>query len=138
MSKRFFYVSLGVLTLAIAWSLGAMSARADWDNEGVGPIAGSGSWSPYYWGRSGQCYYLSTSGSWTSAPEYALPVSAGDLAVTGNAYGGGVLAVIVTRAGQTWLLSSSTGLWEQGDLFPGSVTATEKTSWGGIKKQFKK
>jgi len=130
MSKRFFYVSLGVLALAIAWHLGARSARGDWDTSGLGSIGGVQG--PIWWAHSGEAYRLEAGGSWTRDSGYDLPSMTGQVELTGE-YPQGI--AVATSTDEVFLHTASG--WFRAQPFPGSGTATEKTSWGGFKKQFK-
>jgi hypothetical protein len=128
MARRFFYISLGVLALAIAWNLGAMNARADWDPGGSGCIAGL-HWR-YVYDYLGRCWHVSESGAWNPEPGLDIPVPAAQVKFFED-------MVLVTTTDQVWH-HVSTG-WELADPFPGcGGTALEKSSWGGIKKQFRK
>ena len=130
MAKRFFYVSMGILALTVAYNLGARSVEADWDPDGMGCVAGVQE--HIWWAQSGEAWELNGR-SWTVRPEYDLPVSASSVKMTGNHFGN---VALVTTSDDVWVYLSGSG-WQQADPFPGSGTPTTKSLWGDVKRKFR-
>ena len=102
MAKRFFYVSMGILTLALSFHLGTLQVV---QAQGMGTISVGGAFATGNDSAERSGFIVTDTGD--------LWISNGDMQNTGSI---------------PWLY--------RGNIFSGA-TATEKTSWGGIKSQFR-
>ena len=132
MAKQFFYVSMGILALVVAYHLGAVkAAKAEW--TGSGCVVGMAC--PYFYAPTGEAYIFSESSeAWERRDEVDLPVPIADVAMlddySTNKY-------LVTVSGEVWRWIPS-GPWEQLPQLPSCIPSkTEQTSWGGLKDMFR-
>ena len=130
MAKRFFYISLGILALTIAYNLGAGTANAG----NAGDPFPIGNMVAVHEGQilseDGAIWACDASGSWFHAG--AVPIPTSDVAHY-TPY------IVVSRTGDVYRSPmTNNDDWILTDPFPGSGgTATEKSSWGDIKKEFR-
>jgi hypothetical protein len=131
-AKSFFYVSLGILALAVAFHLGATSAKGQ---AGAGPqvagVTGSGVVSAAIVDAAG--YIWATAG--LNNPVFgpiAPPSSTRIIAIGAGEYGAHIF--IVNEGGEFWEWTGSSWLLQHS--FPsGPPTAAERTTWGRIKAE---
>ena len=132
MAKRFFYISLGILALAVAWSLVAVSARASTDGDEHACVAvGDGLW---WFSNSGEAFKLGTGGNWSREADHDLPVPPGQIRYLGNLgdqitlTGGQVSLILITNSNEFWAwgfvkpsvrMSRPERRWVKCDTFPG-------------------
>lgn len=136
MAKQFFYISIGILALTVAYHLVAVPpVEADWDESGFSCVAGGQS--NVYWSHSGEAYTLHGDGSWIRESSLDLPVSSTSVAHTGHISPQGL--AVITTTGEAWIIEQySGGSWKQAPSFPGcGSAASEPATWGGIKGEFK-
>jgi hypothetical protein len=133
MAKKFMYVCLGILALAIAFHLGARYGHATYvDHSTTGVIA-------YCHGQSlypgllldnGEVYeYSPGSGSWTLHPELTPPVSLQDIKFWDG-------PLFVTAANELWVKEHTLAPWQNAGA-PPAIVSTQPTSWGKLKAGFK-
>ncbi len=133
MAKQFFFISMGVLALAIAYNLVAVRpVEAAWEPGETGCVACSAE--NYFWSQAGEAYYvIPETATWMDDAEKNLPVPASTVKFmtrTGSNF------YLATVTDEVWIHYSS-GVWQQIATFPGcGGTATEKSSWGEIKREF--
>lgn len=76
MSRRFLYVSLGILALSVAYHLGAGQAGADWQPGAEGQVRGITGWGGNTWiaiGPNGELVFLNGSTGWGPTGYPPLP-----------------------------------------------------------------
>jgi hypothetical protein len=130
MAKKFMFVCVGILALTIAFLLGAQFGQAEYvDPAATGIVAvtqyGSGLVSNSFLLDNGEIWRWWD--GWVRTNIAPLPVPLSDIKFFGNTW-------IVTQANEVWV-GSSTGWTNVGS--PGSGTATQPSTWGSIKAQFK-
>jgi hypothetical protein len=126
MAKNFFFMTLGILALALAYNLGAERARADWNPSAPGVIIGGSNYR--WWDTSGECWKLGLDG-WTREPvTFDLPVPVSQIKFidfTG-------LAQLITTDDHGWVNNNG---WRDMGPFPGSVSL-QTESWAKIKGRY--
>lgn len=129
LAKRFFYVSMGILALMVAYHLGAVKATASFSS---GQIVGL--WGYHAHTEAGDAWALYPS-TWSRDPAYDLPVPVSDVKFIGGDRDGG--AWLVTRSDEGWVRYDAG--WQSLGSFPGgptSVPPMSPVSWGEVKGQF--
>jgi len=128
--KRFLYGSLGVLALALAFHLGAESVKSGYvDNSTTGAVAIAPGANPYILDENGVVWLIDVPSGWRddiASPPLPVPASEVKLWTTN---------MFVTHDNHAWRWSE--GDWLDMGPWPGSPTATENTSWGRIKADFR-
>jgi hypothetical protein len=128
MAKRFFYVCLGILALAVAHHLGARSAQGQATQfrmiEDLVAVVGD------------RVYYLDPINDpvgWKELPwgGLDLPPVPKNTIVSYSRNG----SITITDSGEGWRRVS--GVWESLGFLPG-VTGVENTSWGAVKARYRK
>ncbi len=130
MAKQFFYISIGILALAVAYHLIAVDpVEADWNTFAVGCFTGvdGNTW----YSTSGEAWDVNGNTlEWYPAEDEDLPVSTTQIELFGS-------HCFSTTSGDVWVFSGTYG-WRMMQPFPScGGTATEKSSWGDIKREFK-
>jgi hypothetical protein len=128
MAKRFFYVCLGILALAVAHHLGARSAQGQATQfrmvEELVAVVGD---KVYLLDAANEPY------GWKELPGLGLdlPPVPKNTIVSYSRNGG----TTVTESGEGWQKVS--GTWVSLGFLPG-VTGVENTSWGAVKARYRK
>jgi len=141
LARRFFYVSLGILALAVAYHLGATRATAEWNHSVPGEIVGFASRGGicYAFSQSGQAWGLDSPSGWTREPTVDLPVPVSDVKFC---VGSTINLFIVTNSDEVWSQDWANG-WVSMPAFPGGSTGVsaptlEPTTWGKLKGEYAK
>ena len=127
MAKRFFYVSMGILALMVAYNLGARSAEADWDSTLPGEIIGAAGLTVYT--CNGEAWDVDQ--GWVRKPDMDLPVPSSEVKILTSS---GSVVYLITQSEE---LYRTNGGWSYYGPFPGSGTPTTKSSWGDVKRKFR-
>jgi hypothetical protein len=127
--KAFFYVSLGILALAVAFHFGAMSAHSAAATQGVLGAVGS---TP---SGNGTAAALDGQGMlWVWATGCGAPTGPLSLPKTGQIL---ALSADANRCGEYWVLYADGDLYHNRDLvtnlFASGPIPTESTTWGRVK-----
>ncbi|MFN0150505.1 MAG: hypothetical protein ACKVU1_07330 [bacterium] len=138
LARRFFYVSLGILALSIAYHLGVNRAEAEWNQNASGQIVGfvgDGGGGGLAITSSGEAWRVEPTVGWTRTPGGDLPqeILASEVAFFDGSASGGY--VIVTSSDEVWVNYGSP--WRSVGALPGGTNATEATSWGKLKGSFR-
>jgi hypothetical protein len=135
MARRFFYVSLGILALALAYQLGARQSEAQ--AFGSGPIAFVSASDPQYiWDSSDQCWRREGPAGteysfWAYSFDMPFPPSSVIDHVHWNSRD-----LFVTDAGVVWEFTPGGAIWTVVGTFGGGPVTVEDESWGAIKEMF--
>jgi hypothetical protein len=136
MARKFFYVAMGILALAVVFHLGAITsegpdpALADHvDHLGTGIVALKGSHALDEYGQVWQW-----AGGWTRAPDRDPPVPVNEVKLWESDY-----LITTSDEGFTW---SSVSGWVSYGQWPGAGTRVSderavKTTWSEVKAEFK-
>ena len=128
--KQLLYGSLAILALALAFHLGAESAKSGYvDHSSVGVVAVSPDGNPYVLDENGVVWLIDVPSGWRddiSAPSLPVPVSQVKF-WTPNMF--------ITYDNHAWRTADDE--WVDMGAWPGGAVATEKRSWGRIKADFK-
>ena len=125
MAKKFMYVCLGILALAVAYHLGAQSGEASYlDHSMTGVVAADGNFilldNGEVWDRT------PSQDDWMPHPHLAPPVPLADIKFWGP-------GAIVTQADDLWMYDD--GQWVNFGAPPG-YSLTNPTTWSRIKAEF--
>lgn len=130
MAKRFFYVSMGVLALAVAYLLLAVDpVEADWDEGGLSCVAGGDGL--YWYDQSGSAYRMNPSSyQWETASDRDLPISVSSVSFFGT-LDDSHDRILITASGETWIFNAYG--WQTVGSFPScGGTATKNECWGNL------
>jgi hypothetical protein len=128
--KKLMYASIAILCLAVAFHLGAVSARSTYvDHMASGIIShyhynGGG----HFWvlDEDGIVWYIDPDTGWYQSPALPVPVSQVKFWTRYS---------LVTFDHQTWFYRNDA--WEHVGSWPGSQTPVQESSWGAIKARFR-
>jgi hypothetical protein len=135
MAKKFMFVCFGILALTVAFLLGAQYGRAEYVDHSGRVVAYLGGYSGYWqilldngemWG------YERHSGAWTpvSGGVFTCPVPISQIKfVMGE-------EAAISLSDDLWYYDSGSQSWHNAGFPPGGV-ATQPSTWGQIKAQFK-
>lgn len=140
-AKGFFYVSLGILALAVAFHLGARSAGASYvpfNEQGIIAIV-----DVYGWGHcdvlldNGELWEISNGDPWrvNTHQTLPLPLPASDIKFLGP-------GIVVSRStNEVWLNGSAPSPWVSHGAPPPLATSvpsrgqSERSTWGRVKAE---
>ena len=128
MAKKFMFVCVGLLALTAAFLLGAQFGRAEYvDHSTTGVVAGGGG--NVLLDNGEVWYYDDSEFEWTHNPADNLPVPLSTIKFWAGRY-------YVDTANQMWRHDPD-GSWFNCGTPPMGGIATQPSSWGSIKAQFK-
>ena len=137
MARRFFYVSLGILALALAYNLGA--SRTEAQSSGTTVVLGLAG--DVVWDGSGQAWEIQSASQWDRVPEWDVPVPAAEVLFIQTRGSGfiGFFADLGTANGEVWGFNSNSPAphWTYRGQVPGSPVPVEGSSFGAIKGSYK-
>lgn len=123
MTRRFAYMSFGILCLVAAYQLGAEKAAADWDPSAPGQIVGV--WSGVAFTANGEAWTFWTAiEGWQRDPAHDLPLPASQVKFIDQ-------GSIISTSDVAWRYTA-TG-WDEVGPFPGGPISVRPESWGKVK-----
>jgi hypothetical protein len=127
MAKRFMYVCLGILALAVAFHLGARFGHAEYvDHSATGIVAVAGD---ILLLDSGDAYEIGTSQDpWRPRPEYKPPIPVSEVRYWGPNF-------VCSVSNEVWHREGD-GIWYNYGSPPAGPTPVQPTTWGQIKAEF--
>jgi hypothetical protein len=128
MAKKFMFVCLGLLALAVTFHLGAQYGQAGYvDHSATGIVALDREKVLLENGEVWEAQNIGT--GWTRSPDWDPPVPVSDIRFWDG-------TTLVTVNGQMWHVEPVVG-WHNYGAPPGGA-ATQPSTWGSIKAQFNK
>jgi|GEM_PF-2288175 len=130
MAKKFMYVCIGIMALAVTFHIGAEYGRAsvvDHSMTGIVAVAGvqgSNGGEIYVVLDDGQTYWRNVAHDWSTA--WALPIPVSEVKFWNHSW-------CVSNDNEVWF--GEAGVWTNFGTPPGLVS-TEPTSWGKIKAEW--
>jgi hypothetical protein len=137
MSKRFFYISLGILCLVAAYQLGVERARAEWDVGAPGQIIGGAFTQDGPWvaiTSSGEAWSVAPAVGWIRRADIDPPVAASHVKFLDS---NGEVFILITTVDDVWEFVDNDLGWFEIDSFPGGPISAENESWGRMKEGFR-
>lgn len=135
-AKTFFYVSLGTLALAVAFQLGAQSARGQGGASSVAGITFTGAPNTMCGTDGSGTVFLASfdRGQLYPPSQFILPRPGTVIACAGEPHDGWV--VVLYDNGEAYRREPGTGAWALlGNLFSASPVQTTRSTWGRIKAE---
>jgi hypothetical protein len=135
MAKKFMFVCIGLLALTVAFLLGAQFGRAGYvDHSTTGIVSTYGDmWTQtaLFLMDNGQVWSCDALGHWVLRGDYPCspPIPVSQIKFW-NYYS------VVTENNDVWTWNSGLNTWANAGPPPGGV-ATQPSTWGSIKAQFK-
>ena len=129
-ARRFFYVCAGFLMLAVAYTLGAQRAKADFNPSGfpiVGFSGGAGV-GPAVLRADGTVWGYE--GGWVRLNTAPIPIPVSEVAHFDWVY-------LASKSGEVWQNMSVSGWYSLGHV-PAPTVQVEGKSWSGVKDGFRK
>ena len=131
MAKKFMYVCLGILALAVAFHLGARCGKAETmvDHSGSGIVA-------IYTGRMGPAIdvLLDNGEAWWYMSGWEHPSATYDTPVSPSEIKFWTLTRFVTHSNELWVHGG--GIWTNYGAPPTGPSLTEPATWSQIKAEF--
>src|SRR5262245_7600887 len=131
-ARAFFYVSLGILALAVSWRLFVAAPALAQAQTPIGDVNPSST--DYAYGVQGSTLYAAAVVvGQLDVATVPLPVSGTVIACYGRNQGGSItLGIVLYADGSIYDYSSGNGWRADGSLFPGGEPAI-RTTWGRVK-----
>ncbi len=128
MAKKFAFVSIGILCLAlsalIGFHIGNQAAQAQT------PALHSLGHNGWVLDSAGQVWNLTAANCWERMPAWDIPVPLADVKWWDN-------HALITQSEIAWRHDQSTGSWINCGPWPGSPVPTSENTWGNTKEKYR-